>query len=122
MAAKHEKIYPIASRCGVFAKTDVQPLINQGVAKSDLSASIFQAVVDQTITSLAQGRKIEGRVMFLGGPLFFLESLRDLFIKTLKLKEEDVIVPETAINFVALGAALCSEKKYSFEEQLLHCL
>ena len=116
MAAKHEKIYPIASRCGVFAKTDVQPLINQGVAKSDLSASIFQAVVDQTITSLAQGRKIEGRVMFLGGPLFFLESLRDLFIKTLKLKEEDVIVPETAINFVALGAALCSEKKYSFEE------
>ncbi len=116
MAAKHEKIYPIASRCGVFAKTDVQPLINQGVAKSDLSASIFQAVVDQTITSLAQGRKIEGRVMFLGGPLFFLDSLRDLFIKTLKLKEEDVIVPETAINFVALGAALCSEKKYSFEE------
>ena len=76
LSLQYQRLYPIASRCGVFAKSDVQPLINQGVDKADLCASIFQAVVDQTITSLAQGRKIEGNVLFLGGPLFFLKGLR----------------------------------------------
>lgn len=75
VSLEYEKIYPIASRCGVFAKTDIQPLLNQGAKKSDIAASIYQAVVEQTITGLAQGRKIEGNVLFLGGPLFFLKGL-----------------------------------------------
>ncbi|MDB7952340.1 acyl-CoA dehydratase activase [Faecalitalea cylindroides] len=116
VSLKHDKIYPIASRCGVFAKTDVQPLINQGVSKSNLSASIFQAVVDQTITSLAQGRNIEGNVLFLGGPLYFLSGLRDRFQETLKLADDQITCPDTAINFVALGAALCADKMFTRDE------
>ncbi len=101
-----EKIYPIASRCGVFAKSDIQPLLNQGAKKEDIAASIFQAVVDQTISGLAQGRKIEGKVLFLGGPLSFLSGLRKAFIDTLKLDEENAVFPELAPCFMAYGSAL----------------
>ena len=86
LALKHESIYSIASRCGVFAKTDVQALINQGVSKEDIAASVFQSVVNQTISNLACGRPIRGKIAFLGGPLYFLSGLRDRFIKTLRLK------------------------------------
>lgn len=110
----YDKLYPIASRCGVFAKSDIQPLINQGVSKENLSASIFQAVVDQTITSLAQGREIKGNVLFLGGPLYFLSGLRNLFQKTCAL--EQVTCPETAIHFVALGTALCAKTLYTRDQ------
>ena len=107
--AKHYKtIYPIASRCGVFAKTDIQPLINDGAAKEDLAASIFQAVVNQTISGLACGRPIRGNVAFLGGPLSYLSELRNRFIETLNLKEDEVIIPEEAHLLVAKGAALDS--------------
>ncbi len=107
--AKHYKtIYPIASRCGVFAKTDIQPLINDGAAKEDLAASIFQAVVNQTISGLACGRPIRGNVAFLGGPLSYLSELRNRFIETLNLKEDEVITPEEAHLLVAKGAALDS--------------
>ena len=82
LALKAEKAYPIASRCGVFAKSDIQPLLNQGASKEDISASIFQAVVDQTVSGLAQGRRIKGKVLFLGGPLYFLQSLRKAFQNT----------------------------------------
>ena len=85
-----EIIYPIASRCGVFAKTDIQPLINEGARKEDIADSIFQAVVNQTISGLACGKPIRGRVAFLGGPLHFLDGLRNRFIKTLNLKERCV--------------------------------
>lgn len=112
----YNKIYPIASRCGVFAKSDIQPLINQGIDKSDLCASIFQAVVEQTITSLAQGRKIEGNVLFLGGPLYFLSGLRARFKETLKLDDEQVKCPDNAVNFVALGTALCATQYFNEEE------
>ncbi len=105
LAAKHTTIYPIASRCGVFAKTDILPLLNEGGSREDIAASIMQAVVNQTISGLARGRVIEGKVVFLGGPLTFLPSLRDRFIKTLKLAEEDAIFPEHAEFFVAIGAA-----------------
>lgn len=88
LSLQHKKIYPIASRCGVFAKTDIQPLLNQGARKADIAASIFQAVVDQTITGLAQGRKIQGKVLFLGGPLHFFTGLQERFVETLKLSEE----------------------------------
>ena len=107
-ALSAKKIYPIASRCGVFAKSDIQPLLNQGASKEDISASIFQAVVDQTVSGLAQGRKIKGRVLFLGGPLFFLKGLRKAFKETLKLSEEDAIFPENAPCFMSIGAALYS--------------
>ncbi|MCH5146799.1 MAG: 2-hydroxyacyl-CoA dehydratase [Clostridiales bacterium] len=107
-ALNAKKIYPIASRCGVFAKSDIQPLLNQGASKEDISASIFQAVVDQTVSGLAQGRKIKGRVLFLGGPLFFLKGLRKAFKETLKLSEEDAIFPENAPCFMSIGAALYS--------------
>ncbi len=110
LSLKHEKIYSIASRCGVFAKTDVQPLLNQGARKEDISASILQAVVDQTVSGLAQGRKIEGKVVFLGGPLFFLQGLRQRFVETLKLDEEHAIFPKNADCFVGYGAALYAEK------------
>ena len=113
-ALNHKKIYTIASRCGVFAKSDIQPLINQGAKKSDLAASIFQAVVNQTIAGLAQGRKIEGKIMFLGGPLTFFKELRNRFKKTLNLKEENAIFPENSQYFIALGAALYSS---SLEEK-----
>ncbi|MCI8623568.1 MAG: 2-hydroxyglutaryl-CoA dehydratase [Provencibacterium sp.] len=99
-------IYPIASRCGVFAKTDIQPLINQGARKEDLAASIFQAVVDQTIAGLAQGRPIEGNVLFLGGPLAFLKGLQQRFVETLGLTGESAVFPALAPYFVALGAAV----------------
>ena len=110
LALKHEKIYPIASRCGVFAKSDIQPLLNQGARKEDIAASIFQAVVEQTIAGLAQGRKIEGKVAFLGGPLSFLKALRERFVETLKLPREDAVFPENAAYFVAMGAALYAAK------------
>ncbi|MCL2521834.1 MAG: acyl-CoA dehydratase activase [Erysipelotrichales bacterium] len=105
LSKKHKKIYPIASRCGVFAKTDIQSLLNQGVNKEDIAASIFQAIVNQAISGLAQGRKIEKKVMFLGGPLYFLSELREAFIRTLNIAPEDVIFPENAHYFVAHGAA-----------------
>ncbi|MEG0829195.1 MAG: acyl-CoA dehydratase activase-related protein [Anaerovoracaceae bacterium] len=109
-AKNHKMIYPIAARCGVFAKTDIQPLINEGANIEDLSASIFQAVVNQTISGLACGRTIKGNVAFLGGPLSFLSQLRERFIKTLHLKDEEVIFPEDSKYFVAIGAALTAEK------------
>ena len=105
MSLKHEKIYAIASRCGVFAKTDIQPLLNQGARKEDIAASIFQAVVNQTIAGLAQGREIKGKVLFLGGPLFYLQGLRERFVETLHLSEQDAVFPENAEVCVASGAA-----------------
>ncbi|SHK43973.1 CoA-substrate-specific enzyme activase, putative [Hathewaya proteolytica DSM 3090] len=110
MAKKHTTIYPIAARCGVFAKTDIQPLINDGAKREDIAASIFQAVVNQTISGLACGRPIRGKVGFLGGPLYFLSELRERFIKTLNLKEEDIIFPDNSQLYVALGAAMSARK------------
>ena len=107
-AKDYKTIYPIASRCGVFAKTDIQPLINEGAAKEDIAASIFQAVVNQTISGLACGRPIRGKVAFLGGPLTYLSELRKRFIETLNLKDDEIIVPENAHLLVAKGAALDS--------------
>ncbi|MFN2925646.1 acyl-CoA dehydratase activase-related protein [Lachnospiraceae bacterium YH-ros2228] len=105
-AKNYKAMYTIASRCGVFAKTDIQPLINEGATKEDLSASIFQAVVNQTISGLAQGKPIRGHVAFLGGPLHFLDQLRERFVETLKLDEEHTIVPENSHLFAAIGSAL----------------
>ncbi|EOL42168.1 2-hydroxyglutaryl-CoA dehydratase activator [Enterococcus phoeniculicola] len=116
LAKNYQTLYPIASRCGVFAKTDVQPLINEGAAKEDIAASIFQAVVNQTIAGLASGRKIKGKIAFLGGPLFFMSELRKRFIETLDIQPENVIFPENPQLFVAMGAALYSE---SAEEKTL---
>ncbi|MCR5134041.1 MAG: 2-hydroxyglutaryl-CoA dehydratase, partial [Clostridiales bacterium] len=111
-AAKNYKlIYPIAARCGVFAKTDIQPLINEGASVEDLSASIFQAVVNQTISGLACGHRIQGHVAFLGGPLSFLSELRKRFIETIGLKDDEIIFPEDGKYFVAIGAALLAEKQ-----------
>ena len=109
LSLQHEHLYPIASRCGVFAKTDIQPLINQGATKADIAASIYQAVVNQTVGGLAQGRRIEGKVMFLGGPLHYCMGLRERFVETLKLSEENAIFPGYGLYAVALGAALYSE-------------
>lgn len=106
LALNSEKLYPIASRCGVFAKSDIQPLLNQGAKREDIAASIFQAVVDQTVSGLAQGRRIEGKVLFLGGPLSFQKGLRNAFVKTLKLSEESAVFPENAPVFMAFGCAL----------------
>lgn len=108
LAKGYETIYPIASRCGVFAKTDVQPLLNEGARKEDIAASIFQAVVNQTISGLACGRPIRGNVAFLGGPLSYLSELRKRFIETLNLTEEQIIIPENAHLLVAKGAAIDS--------------
>lgn len=119
LGLRHSAIYPIASRCGVFAKTDIQPLINQGAKKEDIAASIFQAVVDQTIAGLAQGCPIEGNVLFLGGPLAFLKCLQQRFMKTLKLSEENATFPELAQYFVALGAAVYAggcDAEYTYDE------
>jgi predicted CoA-substrate-specific enzyme activase len=119
MARSHTMIYPIASRCGVFAKTDVQPLLNEGAAREDIAASILQAVVNQTISGLAQGKPIRGRVAFLGGPLSFMSELRARFIETLGLGEDEVIFPEESSRyFVALGAAIASreEEPLQYEE------
>nr|MCR4667843.1 acyl-CoA dehydratase activase-related protein [Clostridia bacterium] len=109
-AKKHRMIYPIAARCGVFAKTDIQPLINDGAAVEDLAASIFQAVVNQTISGLACGHPIKGKVAFLGGPLSFLSELRNRFIETLGLTGDEIIFPEDSKFFVAIGAAMLSAK------------
>ena len=106
-------IYPIAARCGVFAKTDIQPLINEGARREDIAASIFQAVVSQTISGLACGKPIRGNVAFLGGPLHFLDQLRQRFILTLKLEGDAIIVPDNSQLFVAAGAAFSAEKTYS---------
>ncbi|WP_003542421.1 2-hydroxyacyl-CoA dehydratase [Desulfotomaculum nigrificans] len=110
LAKQHKHIYPIASRCGVFAKTDIQPLLNEGAAKEDIAASVLQAVVNQTISGLAQGRPISGNVAFLGGPLYFMSELRKRFIETLDLSDDNVIFPADAQFFVAIGAALSSRE------------
>ena len=106
LAKGHQVIYPIASRCGVFAKTDIQPLINDGARKEDIAASIMQAVVNQTIGGLACGKPIRGKVAFLGGPLYFLSELRQRFIESLRLSEEDALTPKHSQLFAAIGAAL----------------
>ncbi len=108
-AKDYNVIYPIAARCGVFAKSDIQPLINEGAAKPDLAVSIFQAIVAQTVSGLACGKKIKGNVCFLGGPLHFLPQLRNRFIDVLKLSEKQSLIPENAHLFAALGAALSAD-------------
>ena len=108
LSLKHEKIYPIASRCGVFAKSDIQPILNQGGRKEDVAASIFQAVVDQTVAGLTQGRELKGKIVFLGGPLHFLMGLRQRFVETLKLDGDHAVFPEDGDCFAAMGAALCA--------------
>ena len=117
--AEHEKVYEIASRCGVFAKSDIQPLLNQGAEKADLVASVYHAVVNQTIAGLAQGRKITGNVIFLGGPLHYMSGLREQFKLSLRLDDESAIFPENGLYLVAIGAALNSlndTSEYSFED------
>lgn len=116
LAKEHEKIYTIASRCGVFAKTDIQPLLNQGAKKSDIAASIFNAVVNQTIAGLAQGREIKGKVLYLGGPLTFMSELRRSFDETL---ETIGYCPENSLYYVALGAAICADEVIDFYEIIL---
>ncbi len=116
MAKKHKQIYSIASRCGVFAKSDIQPLLNQGAEKNDVAASIFTAVVNQTVAGLAQGRKIEGNIVYLGGPLYFLSELRTAFDTTLKVKG---VCPEDGLYFVALGAAYLSNGEELDIEQVM---
>ncbi len=108
LSLKHEKIYPIASRCGVFAKSDIQPILNQGGRKEDVAASIFQAVVDQTVAGLTQGRELKGKIVFLGGPLHFLMGLRERFVDTLQLDGDHAVFPEDGDCFAAMGAALCA--------------
>ena len=110
-AKDYKAIYPIAARCGVFAKSDIQPLINEGATKQDLAASIFQAVVNQTISGLACGKPIRGNVAFLGGPLHFLSELKQAFIRTLKLTDEHVIAPDHSHLFAAVGSALSSKNE-----------
>ena len=119
LAKNFETIYPIASRCGVFAKTDIQPLLNEGARKEDIAASIFQAVVNQTISGLACGRPIRGKVAFLGGPLSYLSELRKRFIETLNLKDDEIIVPVEAHLLVAKGAALNSANDKPISAQRL---
>ncbi len=113
LAKEYEKTYTIASRCGVFAKTDIQPLLNQGARKSDIAESIFRAVVSQTVAGLAQGREIEGKIVYLGGPLTFMSELRNCFDKTLNTKG---ICPENSLYYVACGAALCAEETIDFNK------
>ena len=110
LAKNYNVIYPIASRCGVFAKTDIQPLINEGVSRNDIAVSIFQAVVNQTISGLACGKPIRGKVAFLGGPLYFLSELKKRFVETLKLDEKSAISPENSHLFAAYGTALAARK------------
>lgn len=109
-AKNYKSLYSIAARCGVFAKSDIQPLINDGASKEDLAASIFQAVVNQTISGLACGKPIRGHVAFLGGPLHFLSELKEAFVRTLKLDEEHTIAPGHSHLFAAIGSALNSKK------------
>lgn len=121
LSLKADRIYTIASRCGVFAKSDIQPLLNEGAQKEDLAASIFQAVVNQTLTGLAQGREIQGDVLFLGGPLHFFKGLQHRFKETLQLKDENAHFPELAPFAIAAGAAFYSKetkRQYSYEELL----
>ena len=113
-AQEYKQIYPIAARCGVFAKTDIQPLINEGATKADLAASIFQAVVNQTISGLACGKPIRGCVAFLGGPLHFLPELKKAFIRTLKLTPENVVDSDISHLFAAMGAALFAQDSADF--------
>lgn len=122
LAAKHTILYPIAARCGVFAKSDVQPLLNEGAAKEDIAASILQAVVTQTISGLAQGRPIKGNIVFLGGPLHFLPQLRKQFEETLKEHVSSFRKPENAQLFVAIGAALMHDESSINMEDLMHRL
>lgn len=110
LSQNYTRYYPIASRCGVFAKTDIQPLLNQGAKKEDIAISIYQAVVNQTIAGLAQGRKISGKVLFLGGPLYYCKGLRECFKKTLKLSDENAVFPEYGRFAVGLGAALYAKR------------
>lgn len=118
LAADYEKIYPIASRCGVFAKSDIQPLLNQGANLPDIAVSIYQAIVNQTVAGLSQGRKIKGNVAFLGGPLTFASELRNRFIAFLNL--DNVLVPENGEVFVAYGAALCANDTILTIEELIN--
>lgn len=113
LARNHNKVYPIAGRCGVFAKTDVQPLINQGAEKADIAYSIYTAVVKQTLSGLSQGRIIKGNVAFLGGPLTFSDQLRSSFIENLKLTEDNVILPDNSEIYVAIGTALLAKETKS---------
>ncbi len=122
-ARNYQMIYPIAARCGVFAKTDIQPLINEGATREDLAASIFQAVVNQTISGLACGKPIRGNVAFLGGPLHFLPELKNAFIRTLHLTNEQVIAPDHSHLFAALGAAMNYKEEHSVQlKDLIHQL
>ncbi len=118
LAKEATKIYPIAGRCGVFAKTDVQPLINQGVGKPDIAKSIYMSVVNQTLSGLSQGKEIKGNVAFLGGPLTFASELRNAFIEKLKLADDQVILPENSENYVAIGTAIlaCDVKERTLNE------
>lgn len=115
LATQHQKLYSIASRCGVFAKSDIQPLLNQGASKSDIAASIFYAVVNQTIGGLAQGREITGKVAYLGGPLTFLSELKNSFDKVLNTEG---LCPENSLYYVAIGAALCAKDVIDIDETL----
>ena len=112
LAMNHQKLYSIASRCGVFAKSDIQPLLNQGASKSDIAASIFRAVVNQTIGGLAQGREIEGKVAYLGGPLTFLSELKSSFDEVLKTEG---ICPKNSLYYVSIGAALCANEELDID-------
>ena len=120
LSLKHTKLYPIASRCGVFAKSDIQPILNQGGLKEDVAASIFQAVVDQTIAGLTQGRELTGKIVFLGGPLHFLKGLRERFVETLELDEQHAVFPEDGDCYAAIGSAICAEdyQEIKFEDAL----
>ncbi len=111
MSLNYEKIYPIASRCGVFAKSDIQPLLNQGARREDVAMSIYRAVVDQTLSGLAQGREIKGNILFLGGPLSFLKGLDKAFVDRLQLTKEQAIFPSNASVFMAIGASLFAAKQ-----------
>ena len=114
LAKAYKKVYPIASRCGVFAKTDIQALMNEGASKEDIAISVFQSVVNQTISNLACGRPIKGNITFLGGPLHFLSCLRDRFIETLGEEENTFLLPDGAEIYVALGAAILSSENPSY--------
>ena len=120
LSLRHTKLYPIASRCGVFAKSDIQPILNQGGLKEDVAASIFQAVVDQTIAGLTQGRELTGKIVFLGGPLHFLQGLRQRFVETLQLDEEHAVFPADGDCYAAIGSAMCAEEypAIAFDEML----
>lgn len=120
LSLAHRRIYPIASRCGVFAKTDIQPLLNQGAAKADIAASIYQAVVNQTVAGLAQGRRIEGEVVFLGGPLYYNRGLRARFVETLGLDgtRGEAVFPEYGLYAVALGAAIYADRQAGEGEEI----